>query len=126
MDLWRSCSAAWRSCSCLGLFGLSSFLGERRSKEMNIRKVLGASGARIWLLLSGDFLSPVFIAFLLAVPLSMLIAQKILSGITYHARIGWWMFVAAGSLAVVIALLTVSYQGLKVASDNPVKRLRTE
>lgn len=93
---------------------------------MNIRKVLGASGVRIWLLLSGDFLSPVFIAFLLAVPLSMLIEQKMLSGVTYHARIGWWMFVAAGLLAVVIALLTVSYQGLKVASENPVKRLRTE
>ena len=112
--------------SCLGLFGLSAFLAEKRSKEMSIRKVFGASVRNIWFSLSRDFLKPVFIALLLVMPLSIWIAQSFLSNIAYHVKLSWWMFASAGLLAVIIALLTVSYQGVKTAFENPVTRLRNE
>jgi putative ABC transport system permease protein len=112
--------------SCLGLFGLSAFLAERRSKEMSIRKVFGASSAGIWFLLSRDFLKPVFVALLLAIPLSQWFYQSRLSNMAYHTDMSWWMFVLAGLLAVIIALLTVSYQGIRAALENPVTKLRNE
>jgi len=96
--------------SCLGLFGLSSFLAERR----------------IWFTLSKDFLKPVFIAFLIAAPLAGLVMQKVLSMLDYHIQLAWWMFVLAGVLAMMIAVLTVSYNGIKAALTNPIKNLRTE
>jgi putative ABC transport system permease protein len=112
--------------SCLGLFGLSAFMAEKRSKEMSIRKVLGASAANVWLSLSKDFLKPVFIAFLLVVPLAIWVLHALLSDIAYHIELSWWMFAVAGSLTVVIALLTVSYQGVRTALENPATKLRNE
>ena len=112
--------------SCLGLYGLSAFLAERRSKEMSIRKVLGASIKNVWLSLSRDFLKPVIIAFLVVVPLAAWSMQAALSNIAYHIDLSWWIFAVAGLLAVVIALLTVSYQGIKTALENPVTNLRNE
>jgi ABC-type antimicrobial peptide transport system permease subunit len=112
--------------SCLGLFGLSSFLAERRSKELSVRKVLGASVKSIWFTLSKDFLKPVFIAFIISAPLAGLVMQKALSILDYHIQLAWWMFVLAGGLAVLVALITVSFNGIKAALANPIKNLRTE
>ena len=112
--------------ACLGLFGLSSFVAERRSKEMSIRKVFGADGKSIWLLLSKDFLKPVFIAMLIVIPVSVLLAHSFLQSITYHTALTWWMFALAALLAITLALLTVSFQAIKAAIANPVKSLRSE
>ena len=112
--------------SCLGLFGLSAFLAERRSKEISIRKILGAGIAGIWFSLSKDFLKPVFIAFLIAAPLTYLIMQKALEFFDYRIRLSWWMFAITALAAVFIAVITVSYNGIKAAIENPVKRLRRE
>lgn len=112
--------------ACLGLFGLSSFLAEKRGKEISIRKVFGANGPHIWLLLSKDFLKPVFVALAIVIPISVWLAQAFLSGISYHAELSWWMFAIAAALAFVIALLTVSFQGIRAALANPVKSLRNE
>jgi hypothetical protein len=112
--------------SCLGLFGLSSFLAEKRSKEMCIRKVFGANAKNIWVLLSKDFLKPVFIALAIVIPVSFWAAQVFLSNITYHTKLTWWMFALAGSITFLVALGTVSFQGIRTAVSNPVKNLRTE
>jgi putative ABC transport system permease protein len=112
--------------SCLGLFGLSAFLAERRNKEIGVRKVLGASVSQLWLILSKDFLKPVLIAFVLASPLAGWVMNKMLLNWDYHISLSWWMFVLAGLLAIVIALATVSFHGIKAALTNPVKSLRTE
>ena len=112
--------------SCLGLFGLSAFLAERRSKEMSIRKVFGASIKNVWLSLSGDFLKPVLIAFLFVIPIATWSMRTMLSNITYHINLSWWMFAIAGLSALLIALLTVSYQGLRTALENPAVKLRSE
>lgn len=112
--------------ACLGLFGLSSFLAEKRGKEISIRKVFGANAKSIWLLLSKDFLKPVFIALMIVIPLSVWLAHIFLSGITYHTKLTWWMFALAALIAVLIALVTVSFQGIKTAVSNPVKSLRSE
>ena len=112
--------------SCLGLFALSAFVAERRTKEIGIRKVLGASAGSIWFSLSRDFLNPVFLAFILASPLAALAMQKMLSTMEYHIGLSWWMFAMAGLLAILIAIITVSFQGVKAAIANPVKSLRTE
>ena len=112
--------------ACLGLFGLSSFVAERRSKEMSIRKVFGADGKSIWLLLSKDFLKSVFIAMLIVIPVSVLLAHSFLQSITYHTALTWWMFALAALLTITLALLTVSFQAIKAAIANPVKSLRSE
>jgi putative ABC transport system permease protein len=112
--------------SCLGLFGLSAFLAERRGKEMSIRKVFGASIKNVWLSLSEDFLKPVLIAFLFVIPIATWSMQTMLSNITYHINLSWWMFAIAGLSALLIALLTVSYQGLRTALENPAVKLRSE
>ncbi len=112
--------------SCLGLFGLSAFLAERRSKELSVRKVLGATVKSIWFTLSKDFLKPVFIALIIAAPLAGLVMQKVLSLMDYRIQLEWWMFVLAGVLAILIALITVSFNGIKAAMANPIKSLRTE
>ncbi len=112
--------------SCLGLFGLSAFLAERRSKEISIRKILGAGIAGIWFSLSKDFLKPVFIAFLIAAPLSYLIMQKALEFVDYRIQLSWWMFAITAIAAIFIAIITVSYNGIRAAIENPVKRLRSE
>jgi putative ABC transport system permease protein len=112
--------------ACLGLFALATFMAEQRTKEIGIRKVLGASEAGIVGLLSRDFLKLVLIALLLATPLAWYALNRWLQDFAYHTNLPWWSFALAGLLAVGIALLTVSYQSIKAASMNPVKSLRTE
>ncbi len=112
--------------SCLGLFGLSAFLAERRGKEISIRKILGASAASLWFALSKDFLKPVLVAFAIAAPIAGFILQKVLEQMDYHTHLSWWMFVFAALTVIVIAVVTVSYNGIKAALSNPVKSLRTE
>jgi putative ABC transport system permease protein len=112
--------------SCLGLFGLAAYTAERRTKEIGIRKVLGATVANMITLLSKDFLRLVAIASIVAFPLSWWIMNKWLQDFAYRINISWWVFVIAGGLAVVIALFTVSFQAVKAAIANPVNSLRTE
>ncbi len=112
--------------SCLGLFGLAAFAAERRTKEIGIRKVLGASTASITTLLAKDFLTLVFIAIVIASPIAWYFMQKWLSDFAYRIDMQWWMFAGAGLAAVSIAFLTVGYQSLKAALANPVKSLRSE
>jgi putative ABC transport system permease protein len=112
--------------SSLGLFGLTAFTAERRGKEIGIRKVLGASVAGIAQLLTIDFLKLVLIAIVVASPIAWFAMNKWLQDFAYRINISWWMFVLADLAAVVIALLTVSFQAIKAGIANPVKSLRTE
>lgn len=112
--------------SCLGLFGLAAFAAERRTKEIGIRKVLGASVAGITGLLAKDFLKLVLIAIVLASPIAYWAMNQWLQDFEYRIDIQWWMFAAAGAMAVAIAFLTVSFQSVKAALTNPVKSLRSE
>lgn len=112
--------------SCLGLFGLAAFAAERRTKEIGIRKVLGASVAGITGLLAKDFLKLVAIAILIASPLAWWGLNKWLQDFEYGIRIQWWMFAVAGILALAVAFLTVAGQAMKAALTNPVKSLRSE
>ena len=112
--------------ACMGLFGLSAFSAEQRTKEIGIRKVLGASVSHVTMLLSKDFISLVSIAVLIASPLAWWAMNKWLQNFAYHINISWWVFFAAGLLAIIIALATISFQAIKAAIANPVKSLRTE
>jgi putative ABC transport system permease protein len=112
--------------SCIGLFGLSVLSAEKRTKEIGIRKVLGASVRNVVSILSTDFLKLVVIALLIAIPLSWLAANKWLENYPYRITLSWWMFAIAGLLVVFVALATVSFQAVKAALANPVKNLRTE
>jgi putative ABC transport system permease protein len=111
---------------CLGLFALATFTAERRTREIGIRKVLGASVAGITSLLAKDFLKLVLIAILIASPIAYYFMQKWLSDFAYRIDIQWWMFAIAGAVAVAIAFLTVGFQSVKAALTNPVKSLRSE
>ncbi len=112
--------------ACLGLFGLAAFTAEQRTKEIGVRKVLGASVASIVTLLSKDFLKLVLIAIVIASPLAWYAMNQWLQNFEYRIAIEWWVFALAGLLAVAIALLTVSFQSIKAALINPVKSLRAE
>ena len=112
--------------SCLGLFGLASYMAENRIKEIGVRKVLGATVSNITALLSKDFLKLVVFSFGIAVPISWYAMDKWLQDFEYRVDISWWTFALAGLLALLIALLTVSYQSIKAAIANPTKSLRTE
>jgi putative ABC transport system permease protein len=112
--------------SCLGLFGLSSYTASQRIKEIGIRKVLGASVTNITAMLSLDFLRLVLFSILIATPLTWLIMYGWLQSYAYRASIQWWVFALAGLIALFIALLTVSFQAIKAALNNPVKSLRSE
>lgn len=112
--------------SSLGLFGLSAFTAEQRTKEIGIRKVLGATVANITALLSKDFVRLVGIAILIATPLSFLVMNTWIQNFAYRIDMVWWMFAAAGLIALLIALITTSFQAIKAALANPVKSLRTE
>lgn len=112
--------------SCLGLFGLAAFTAQKRRKEIGIRKVLGASVPGIVQLLSKDFLKLVGIAILIAIPITWWAMNKWLQGFAYRIHISWWIFLAAGFIAIFIALVTVSFQAIKAAMTNPVKSLRSE
>ena len=111
---------------CLGLLGLAMFTAEQRTKEFGIRKVLGAKVTTLFTLLSKDFIILVLIAFLVASPLAWLAMNQWLKNFAYHISLQWWVFILAGVIAMAIALLTVSFQALKVAMANPVKSLRTD
>jgi putative ABC transport system permease protein len=112
--------------SCLGLFGLAAFTAEQRTKEIGVRKVLGASVPDIILLLSVNFLKPVAIAILVAFPISRYLMNRWLQDFAYKVSIEWWIFALTGLLTIGIALLTVSFQSIKAAFTNPVKSLRSE
>lgn len=112
--------------ACLGLFGLATFIAEQRTKEIGIRKVLGASVRGIVQLLSKDFVKLVLIAFIIASPLAWWAMNKWLQDFAYRIDMSWWFFVLAGIAAILIAVLTVSFQAIKAALANPVKNLRTE
>jgi ABC-type antimicrobial peptide transport system permease subunit len=112
--------------SCLGLFGLAAFVAEQRTKEIGVRKVLGASLMNLWGLLSKEFLKLTGISILIAIPLAYYGMSLWLKGYLYQAPLSWWVFASAGAGIVIITLLTVSYQSLKAALMNPVKSLRLE
>jgi putative ABC transport system permease protein len=112
--------------ACLGLFGLVTYAAEQRIKEIGIRKVLGASVQGIVQLLSKDFIRLVIIAFVIAAPVSWYFMNKWLEDFSYRVGMHWWIFVLAGSMALLIALVTISFQAIKAALANPVKNLRTE
>lgn len=112
--------------SCLGLFGLASYMAEARVKEIGIRKVLGASVFRITALLSKDFVTLVLIAIVLGTPLAWYAMNAWLERFQYRTTVGWWIFVLAGSLCVVLAFVTIGYQSIRAAMENPVKSLRNE
>jgi putative ABC transport system permease protein len=112
--------------ACLGLFGLATFTAEQRTKEIGIRKTLGANVSQVVALLSGYFLKLVLISCAIAFPLAWFAMNKWLQDFAYRVTISWWVFVAAGIGALFIALITVSFQAIKAALANPVKSLRTE
>jgi putative ABC transport system permease protein len=112
--------------ACLGLFGLATYTAEQRIKEIGVRKVLGATISNIITMLSKDFMILVLIASAVAMPLAWWAMSKWLQDFAYRISIGWWIFSAAGVIALLIALVTVSSQAIKAALANPVKSLRTE
>jgi putative ABC transport system permease protein len=112
--------------SCLGLFGLASFTAERKTKEIGIRKVLGATVPSILSMLSKDFIKWILAANLISWPIAFYFMNQWLQDFAYRIEITWWMFALAGGVALVIALATVSFQAIKAATANPVESLRYE
>jgi ABC-type antimicrobial peptide transport system permease subunit len=112
--------------SCLGLYGLASFMAVQRIKEVGIRKVLGATAGNIVYLFSKEFIILIAIAFAIATPLAWYSMHQWLQDYAYRINISWWLFAAGGLAAIVIALATISFQAIKAAIANPVKSLRTE
>lgn len=112
--------------ACLGLFGLASYTAIKRTKEIGVRKVLGSSVQNIVLLLSKDLLKPVLLGTFIAIPTGYFMMDKWLQGFAYRISIQWWMFAVASLAAILVALITVSFQAVKAALANPVKSLRTE
>jgi ABC-type antimicrobial peptide transport system permease subunit len=112
--------------SCLGLFGLASYMAETRIKEIGIRKVLGASTTSIAQLFSKEFIPLVTISIVIATPVTWWYMNKWLTGFTYRTNVQWWYFLLVGAGALGLALVTVSFQAIKAALANPVKSLRTE
>jgi len=112
--------------SCLGLFGLASYVAEQRTKEIGIRKVLGATVLRLWNMLSKDFVILVVIACIIAIPTAYYIMDTWLQKFDYHTSISWWIFALASFGALLITLITVSFQAIKAARANPVISIKTE
>jgi ABC-type antimicrobial peptide transport system permease subunit len=112
--------------SCLGLFGLAAYMAEQRNKEIGIRKVLGASVSQIWLLLTGDFIVLVLISCIIASPIAFYFLQHWLQNYDYRITIGPWIFIASATAAVIITVVTISFQAIKAAVANPVNSLRSE
>src|SRR5690606_24466933 len=111
---------------CLGLYGLASFMAVQKTKEVGIRKVLGATAGGIVYLFSKEFVLLVAIAFAIAAPITWYSMHQWLQGYAYRIDVSWWLFVAGGLAAIVVALATISFQTIKAARANPVKSLRTE
>jgi putative ABC transport system permease protein len=112
--------------SCLGLFGLASFVAEQRKKEIGVRKVLGASTYNLWQMLSKEFALLVAVSCFIAIPLAWYYLNSWLAQYDYRASISFWIYIISGVGALVITMLTVSFQAIKAALANPVKSLRTE
>ncbi len=112
--------------SCLGLFGLATFTAERRRKEISVRKVLGQSATRVTIMLSNEFAKLVFLSIIIALPVGYLLANNWLSGFAYKIQLEIWYFLAAGSLALFVALATVATQAIRAANKNPIDALRNE
>jgi putative ABC transport system permease protein len=112
--------------SCLGLFGLATYTAQVKTKEIGIRKVLGASVTSLIRLLSKEFIVLIVTAFVIATPIAWYFMSKWLQDFAYRLNINWWIFLVTGLLAIIIALLTVGFQAVKAAVANPVKSLRTE
>jgi putative ABC transport system permease protein len=112
--------------ACLGLFGLSAFMAEKRTKEIGVRKVLGASVPNVIALLSKDFLKLTCVASILAFPVAWYFMNNWLQDFAYRINITWWIFIASAALALMVAMLTVSFQAIRAALTNPVKSLRSE
>ena len=112
--------------SCLGIFGLASFMAGQRTKEIGLRKVMGASVLNLWRMLSMDFVFLVMISLFIAIPISYLAMNAWLQKYEYRTDIAWWVFVVSGAGALLITLITVSYQSIKAALANPVNSLRSE
>lgn len=112
--------------SCLGLFGLASFVAEQRTKEIGIRKVMGASVSNLWRMLSKDFVILVLLSSVIAIACSYYFCTKWLEGYEYHTTVSWWIFAGSTAGALIITLITVSYQAIKAALMSPVKSLRSE
>jgi putative ABC transport system permease protein len=112
--------------SCLGLFGLVSFMTQQRTKEIGVRKALGATIPRICFLLSKEYTKCVLFANIIAWPLAWFMMNKWLQNFAYHIKIDWWIFLSAGVLTLIIAVITVSYQSIRAALANPVESLRYE
>jgi ABC-type antimicrobial peptide transport system permease subunit len=125
-QLYKIFSAIAIFLSCMGLYGLASFMAAQRIKEVGIRKVLGASSANIVYLFSKEFVILIGIAFAIATPIARYFMQQWLQDYVYRINISWWLFASAGLVAIIIALATISYQAIKAAIANPVKSLRTE
>jgi len=112
--------------ACLGLFGLSSYAAQQRIKEIGIRKVLGASLLQLASILSKDFIKLAMVAFLIAAPIAWWVMSGWLQNFNYRVNLSWWIFVVAGFLSLIIALMTVSIQAIKAALSNPVKNLKAD
>jgi ABC-type antimicrobial peptide transport system permease subunit len=125
-DLYKIFAVIAIFLSCLGLYGLVSFMAVQRVKEVGIRKVLGASVSSVVYLFSGEFIILVAMGFVIASPIAWYFMNKWLEDYVYRVNISWWIFLVGGISAVAIALVTVSFQAIKAALANPVKSLRTE
>lgn len=112
--------------SCLGLYGLSAFIAEQKTKEIGIRRVLGATATQVVMLLTKSFTTPVVISMAIAFPLAFIVLNQWLNNFAFKVTIGPWIFFGAGFMALVVALLTVSWQSLGAAFANPVDSLRNE
>jgi putative ABC transport system permease protein len=112
--------------SCLGLIGLSSFMAERRTKEIGIRKINGAKSNEVFSMLSKEYIILVIISIIIACPIAWYVMNKWLQSYAFRISIGWWVFALAGVIALVIAFLTVSFQSYRAANKNPVEALRYE
>ncbi|HMF70111.1 MAG TPA: FtsX-like permease family protein, partial [Flavitalea sp.] len=112
--------------SCLGIFGLASFIAQQRIREVGVRKVLGASVVSLWKLLASEFVWLVVIAFVISVPVANYFADQWLQKYEYKTNISWWIFGGAGIGAMIVTLITVSFHTVKAALANPMKSLRTE
>jgi putative ABC transport system permease protein len=122
--IWSALAAIF--IACMGLFGLATYASEQRIKEIGVRKVLGASISSIAALLSKDFIKLVIISIIVASPIAYLLMSKWLQEFAYHIKIQWWMFLLVACIAIMLALVTVSFQAIRAAVMNPVKSLRTE
>jgi len=112
--------------ACLGLFGLATYIAEQRTKEIGIRKVLGASVTNIVRMLSTDFVKLVMLAFVIATPIAWWFMSKWLQDFAFRIELSWWIFAVTGIVALLIALITLSFQAIRAAIANPVDSLKTE